>query len=54
MRSKFFRYSERASYKSSEVVALFVLSLFLGMVTFGICMAIDYAIRQLFYGGMGS
>jgi hypothetical protein len=48
MRSKFFRYSDRASYKTSEVVGLFVISLFLGMLTFGICMAIDYAVRQLY------
>lgn len=48
MRSKFFRYSDRASYKTSEVVGLFIISLFLGMITFGICMAIDYAVRQLY------
>jgi hypothetical protein len=53
MRSKFFRHSDRASYKSSEVVGLFVISLFLGMITFGVCMAIDYGIRQLF-GLVGS
>jgi hypothetical protein len=48
MRSRLFRFRDRASYKSSEVLALFVISMFLGMLFFGVCMAIDYALNRLF------
>ncbi len=50
MKSRLSKYRDRASYKSSEVVGLFVVSLFLGMLFFLICVAIDYAF-QLVFGG---
>ncbi len=51
MRSKLSRFRDRASYKTSEVLGLFIISLFLGMFLFGLCMAIDYAIDSLFGTG---
>jgi hypothetical protein len=48
MKSRLFRYSDRASYKTSEVLALFLLSLFLGMFFFLVCAAVDYGIRMIF------
>jgi hypothetical protein len=48
MRSRMFRFQDRASYKTSEVLGLFVISIFLGMIFFGICAAIDYALHVLF------
>ena len=48
MRSRLFRFRDRASYKTSEVLGLFVLSIFLGMIFFGICAAIDYALQSIF------
>lgn len=47
MRSRFFRFSDRASYKPSEVLGLFVLSLFCGIIFFFVCAAIDYGIQVL-------
>lgn len=48
MRSRLSRFGDRASYKASEVLGLFVISIFGGMAIFGICMAIDYALERLF------
>lgn len=48
MKSRLYRFGDRASYKTSEVVGLFVISIFAGMAFFGICMAIDYALERLF------
>jgi hypothetical protein len=50
MRSRLFRFRDRASYKSSEVLGLFVVSIFLGMFVYGVMMAIDFALTQLFGG----
>jgi hypothetical protein len=45
--SRLLRFRDRGSYKSSEVVALFLVSLFAGMIFCGMCAAIDYAINTL-------
>lgn len=49
-RGRFLKYRDRASYKSSEVIGLFIISMGLGMIFFGICMAIDYVFTS-FFGG---
>lgn len=46
-RGKFFRFRDRGSYKASEVLALFVISLIGGMFLFAICAAVDYLIRHI-------
>jgi hypothetical protein len=48
MRSRLFRFRDRGSYKTSEVLGLFIVSLFLGMLFFLVCMAVDYALGLLF------
>lgn len=48
MRSRLSRFSDRASYKTSEVLGLYIIGLFLGMLFFGVCLAIDYALNKLF------
>lgn len=48
MKGRFFRHTGRAAFKTSEVLALFVISLFLGMFFFLVCAAIDYGIRTVF------
>lgn len=45
--SRLLRFRDRSSYKSSEVVALFVISIFAGMIFCGICAAIDYVLNTL-------
>jgi hypothetical protein len=45
-RARFFRFGERASYKSSEVVGLFVVSMILGGVFCLVCAAVDYFVGQ--------
>jgi len=51
MRSRFFRFRDRASYKSSEVIGLFLISIFAGMFFYGLCMLVDFLLRSLFgYG----
>jgi hypothetical protein len=47
-RSRLFRFRDRASYKPSEVLGLFIISVFLTMIICGLCMLIDHAVRQLF------
>jgi hypothetical protein len=49
MRSRFFRkHGDRASFKASEVAALFLVGLFLSGMSVLLCMAIDYVLRLLF------
>ena len=47
-RGSLYRFRDRQSYKPSEVVGLFVLSLFGGMFVFGICMLVDSLIQRIF------
>jgi hypothetical protein len=47
-RVRFFRFRDRASYKPSEVLGLFVVSLFGGMILFGICVLVDQVLSQVF------
>ena len=44
--ARYARFGDRSSYKSSEVVGLFVLSIFGGGLFFLICMAIDHLVRR--------
>ncbi len=48
MRSRLFRFRDRASYKSSEVIGLFLISIFAGMIFFGICAALNALYERLF------
>jgi hypothetical protein len=48
MRSRLFRFRDRASYKPSEVLGLFVISIFLGMFVFLLMMAVDHVLSKLF------
>lgn len=48
MRSRFTRFRDRASYKPSEVLGLFVISLFFGMFVFLIMMAVDHMLTRFF------
>jgi hypothetical protein len=41
-RSRLFRFRDRGSYKSSEVVGLFVISIGLGMVFYLICLGLSW------------
>lgn len=41
-----FRYRDRKSYKASEVVGLFVVSIFGGMLFFGLCALVDFLIGR--------
>ncbi|MBX6312113.1 MAG: hypothetical protein IRY99_04220 [Isosphaeraceae bacterium] len=45
------RFKDRASYKPSEVVGLFVISLFGGMLFFLICVLVDHLLGQFFGSG---
>lgn len=45
--SRLLRFRDRRSYKSSEVVALFLVSLFAGMLFCAICAALDFVINNL-------
>jgi hypothetical protein len=47
-RSRLFRFRDRASYKSSEVLALFVMSIFLGMLVYVICLALSWIFERIF------
>lgn len=51
MRSRFFRQTGRSAFKTSEVLALFIISLFFGMFFFLLCAAIDYVIKSVFGAG---
>jgi len=42
------RFGDRQSYKPSEVVGLFVISIFGGMFVFAICMAVNILIESIF------
>lgn len=42
------RFGDRQSYKPSEVLGLFVISLFLGMFVFGVCILINGLINRFF------
>jgi hypothetical protein len=48
MRSRFFRFRDRASYRTSEVLALFVIGLFGGALFFGFLVVMDFVFRKLF------
>lgn len=45
------RFRDRASYKSSEVVGLFILSLFGWMLFWGLVVAIDFILTRVFHIG---
>ena len=47
-RGGYSRFQDRQSYKPSEVLGLFVLSIFFGMGVFGICMAVSLLLDRLF------
>lgn len=47
-RGRLYRFGDRQSTKPSEVVGLFVLSIFLGMIIFGICMFVNEMIERIF------
>ena len=51
-RSRLGRYRDRQSYKASEVVGLFILSLFGGMLIFGLFVLVDWLLQRLF--GLGT
>jgi hypothetical protein len=46
-RARFFRFRDRASYKASEVLGLFVISIIGGMIFFLICVVVDFFVRHL-------
>ena len=46
-RGGLYRFRDRGSYKPSEVVGLFVISIFLGMGMVGICMLVSMTIDRL-------
>ena len=48
-RARIFRFRDRASYKSSEVVGLFIVSVILGGVFCLTCAAVDF-ITSTFFG----
>ena len=47
-RGGYSRFQDRQSYKPSEVLGLFVLSLFFGMGVFGLCMALSVLLDRIF------
>lgn len=48
MRSRFFRFQDRASYKTSEVAALFLFGIIMSALFVLFCAVIDYALRTVF------
>ena len=50
-RGRFFRFGERASYKASDVVVLFLIGVFLGMSFVGLSYLINYVVQVVFYHG---
>jgi len=46
-RARIFRFRDRASYKSSEIVGLFVVSVILGGIICLICAALDYLFSHI-------
>jgi hypothetical protein len=51
--SRLLRFRDRGSYKSSEVVGLFLVSLFAGMIFCVVCAAIDYALNTVLFHRSG-
>ncbi len=47
-RGGYSRFQDRQSYKPSEVLGLFVISIFFGMGVFGICMAVSLLLDRFF------
>lgn len=50
-RGNFFRTRGRQSYKASEVIGLFILSIIGGMLVCGLAVAIDFVLQTVF--GLG-
>lgn len=48
MRSRFFRFQDRASYKTSEVAALFLMGVVLSGLFVLFCAAVDFVMRSVF------
>ena len=48
MRRGIYRFRDRGSYKPSEVLGLFVLSLFGGMLLFGLCVLANSLMDRIF------
>ncbi len=46
-RGQFLRFKDRASYKTSDVLGLFIIGLGLGAIFCGTCAVIDYALQLL-------
>lgn len=44
------RFGDRASFKSSEVVSLFIIAMFAGMVFAGLCWLGDFFVARFFSG----
>lgn len=47
-RGRITRFGDRQSYKPSEILGLFVISLFLGMFVFGVCILVNHLLERLF------
>lgn len=47
-RAGYSRFSDRQSYKPSEVVGLFIFSMLGGMIIFGICMLVNLLLERIF------
>ncbi len=45
---RIYRFRDRQSYKPSELLGLFILSLFGGMFVFGLIMAINTLVERIF------
>jgi hypothetical protein len=52
-RGRLSRFRDRGSYKSSEVAALFVLSLFAGALFYLLCVLVDWVLQTVFGIGTG-
>jgi hypothetical protein len=48
-RSRLFRFRDRASYKASEVLGLFIISMFLGMIFFLFCVLVDQFVQRVMH-----
>jgi hypothetical protein len=46
---RYLRFRDRGSYKSSEVVGLFIISIMGGMLFCGICFALDYLLSKVLH-----
>ncbi len=47
-RSGIYRFRDRQSYKPSEVLGLFIISMIGGMFVFGICMLVNMVLEHFF------